>query len=86
MNNIKITIHRYELVGNPPSRMVGFLITSTTTNKHQYVETLVGIDDYKNKTEEEICVFAYNQLKSRIDSIIESFNKVSFIIGSEFVP
>ena len=50
MNNIKYTIHRFELYGNPPSgKLVGFLITNIDTQKSEYTETLISLKDCENK-------------------------------------
>jgi hypothetical protein len=87
MNNIKYTIHRYELYGNPPvGKLVGFLITNTDTHKNEYVETLVPLEQCKNKMDSEICAMAYNNLKLQISNLIISLTSPSPIIGSEFVP
>lgn len=87
MNNIKYTIHRYEIYGNPPvGKLVGFLITNTDTNKSEYVETLILLENCKNKNENEICNLAYNILKPQIDNFVNYLTSPSPIIGSEFVP
>ena len=87
MNNIKYTIHRFELYGNPPSgKLVGFLITNIDTQKSEYTETLISLKDCENKKDSEICGLAYEVLKEQIDSLTNSLTVHSNIIGSEFVP
>lgn len=87
MNNIKYTIHRFELYGNPPSsKIVGFLITNTDTQKTEYTETLISLKECENKTDSEVCGMAYDSLKPQIELLVESLTVHSKIIGSEFVP
>jgi hypothetical protein len=86
MNNIRYTIHRYEIYGNPPSgKMVGFLINNIDNNRYEYVETLITNEECENKNDSAICTFAFNKMKSQIDSLSESLLSPS-IVGSEYVP
>jgi hypothetical protein len=87
MNNIKYTIHRYEVYGNPPvGKLVGFLVTNTDTNKSEYAEALISLKECENKTQNEICSLTYNKLKSQLDRLVSGLSSPSSIIGSEFVP
>lgn len=86
MNNIRYTIHRYEIYGNPPSgKMVGFLINNIDNNRYEYVETLITNEECENKNDSAICTFAFNKMKSQIDILTESLLTPS-IVGSEYVP
>lgn len=86
MNNIRYTIHRYEIYGNPPiGKMVGFLINNIDNNRYEYVETLMTNEECTNKNDNLICTLAFNKMKPQIDSLTESLLTPS-IVGSEFVP
>lgn len=86
MNNIRYTIHRYEIYGNPPiGKMVGFLINNIDNNRYEYAETLITNEECENKNDSTICTFAFNKMKPQIDVLTESLLTPS-IVGSEFVP
>jgi hypothetical protein len=85
-NNIKIIINRYELFPDPSKgRIVGFLIKNTDTDKAEYIESVVSTD-LSNKTENEICKIAYDQIKEQIESISKRLSESSSVVGSEFIP
>ncbi len=87
-NFIKYIIQRFEIndSANPSYYIVGFKIVCDINQRDFYVETQIDYKDCKDKSDNEICVLAYNKLKPKIDEISEELVKKKFIIGSEFVP
>lgn len=87
MNNIKYTIHRYELYGNPVGgRLVAFLITNTDNNRTEYADIVIPIEECVKKSDSEICQLAFERLSDQINKLTESLKSDSNIVGSEFIP
>lgn len=85
MKNIKYIIRRYDIYGDPPvGRLVGFLIKNEVNDKQEYVEILVTNEECENKSENDVCRFAFEKLKPRIETIKESL-MTSPVVGSEFL-
>lgn len=83
----KIIISRFELLNNPPTgRVVGFTIKNIDNGLSDYVETIVSLSNCTDKTQNQICQYAYDILKLQIDSIILKLEDGSNVLGSEFVP
>lgn len=85
---VKFIIHRFE-VNDPivPSYyIIGFKLVCGINQREQYIETIVDYKECENKSDNQICLLAYNKLKDRIDEISTELVKNKFIVGSEFVP
>lgn len=87
-NLIKYIIYRFEPndLTSPTYYIVGFKIVCDLNQRESYVETTVSIEECKNKSDNEICLIAYNKMKTRIEEVSIELSSKKFIIGSEFVP
>jgi hypothetical protein len=87
-NSIRYIIHRFELNNSilPTYYIVGFKILCELNQREVYIETMVDYLDCKDKSDNEICLLAYNQLKNKIDDVSKELLSKKFILGSEFIP
>lgn len=87
-NSIRYIIQRFELndSNSPCYYIVGFKLICDLNGRDCNVETKLDYNDCINKSDNEICVMAYNKLKPKIDSVSKELLLKKFILGSEFVP
>lgn len=85
---VRYIVQRFEL--NDPTLpayyIIGFKLICDLNQRDYYVETQLLYNDCVNKSDNEICVMAYNKLKSKISEVSRDLLLKKFIIGSEFVP
>jgi len=87
-NSVKLLIYRYEKndIIDPTYYIIGFKILCELNNSEAYVETTIDNADCIDKNENEICLLAYNKLKSIIILKSNELENKNFLIGSEFIP
>jgi hypothetical protein len=83
----KIIISRFELINNPPTgKVVGFTVKNTDNGLSDYVETIIPLAKCVDKTDNDICQYAYSIVKTQIDKINTKLLTSSNVVGSEFIP
>lgn len=83
---IRYIIKRYDLLGDPPTRRcVGFNIHNDETDKTEYVECVISLNDIVDMDEYEICKLAYKRSEDKIKRAEKSISK-STLINTDFVP
>ena len=87
-NLIRYMVQRFKLNDptSPTYYMIGFKLVCDLNQRDCYVETQLDYKDCKDKSDNEICVIAYNKLKSKITEVSKELLLKKFIVGSEFVP
>ena len=87
-NSIRHIIQRFELNDptSPSYYIIGFKLVCDLNQRDCYVETQLPYNDCMDKSDNEICVLAYNKLRSKIDVVSKDLQQKKFIVGSEFVP
>ena len=83
--NLNYTIARYEFIDKDR-----FLVAFNICDDHEngaYIETILQTSDISEKTKQEVCQLAYNNLKPKIEELKTKFAELqSSIIGYQFVP
>lgn len=87
-NLIRYIIQRFELndVISPSYYIIGFKIVCDVNQRDIYIETELEYSQCVDKSDNEICVLAYNKLRNKISNISKELLQKKFIIGSEFIP
>lgn len=85
---IRYIVQRFELNDptSPTYYMIGFKLVCDMNQRDCYVETQLDYQSCKDKSDNEICVMAYNKLKPKIAEVSKDLLLKKFIVGSEFVP
>lgn len=87
-NLVRYIVQRFELNDptTPTYYMIGFKLVCDINQRDCYVETQIDYELCRDKSDNEICVMAYNKLKQKIDEVSKELQQKKFIVGSEFVP
>jgi hypothetical protein len=85
---VKFIIHRFELNDpfSPSYYIVGFKIVCDQNQRESFIETTIGITEVEGKSDDEICLVAYDKLKHKVIDSSKELLKKKYIIGSEFIP
>ena len=88
LNLIRYIIHRFEPndLTSPTYYIIGFKVICDLNQRETYVETTVPAGECIDKSDNEICLLAYNKLKDKINEVARELSSKKFIVGSEFIP
>ena len=83
--NITYTIARYELI-NEDTFLVAFNVKSES-NSSFYIESPLALSETSGKTPTEICQLAYNNIKTKIEEILNRLQQQKDCkVGFQFTP
>lgn len=84
---MRYIIQRFELNDpmNPAYYIIGFKLICDVNQREQYLETKIDTGLCENKSDNEICMMAFSNLKPKIELAKTELLTKKFIIGSEFV-
>jgi hypothetical protein len=83
--NIIYTIARYELI-NENTFLVAFNVKSES-NSSFYIESPLALSETSGKTATEICQLAYNNIKTKIEEILNRLQQQKDCkVGFQFIP
>jgi hypothetical protein len=87
MNNVTITITRYEMLdSDPKSLIIGFRLTCHELRESDYIESHLLLNDIKGKTDNEILDIAYESIRGEIQEKENRLKNKSPILGSIYIP
>jgi len=80
---MRVEVSRFELYPkeDPTSYVVGFKVTANN-NRSFYRDILIPINEEETRTDEEIAIEAFTQVKAEIDREIMRLNERSPLLGS----